>query len=75
VPVLRTCNKRLRVIAALERAGFRAHQGAKHVVMHHPDGRYTTIPNARELKLGTLKAILRQCGLSVEEFIRLYQGR
>ena len=61
-----------RVIKALERAGFQRAQGAKHLVMHHANGRHTTIPNSRVLKIGTLKAIIRQCGLTHQQFIELY---
>lgn len=74
MPVLRSCNKRLKVIKALERAGFERDEGSKHVVMHHSDGRFATMPNGREIKIGTLKAILRQCRLTDAEFIRLYRG-
>jgi len=63
------------VIKALERAGFEQDEGGKHVVMHHSDGRLTTIPNDREIRIGTLKAIVRQCGLTDQEFIRLYGGK
>jgi predicted RNA binding protein YcfA (HicA-like mRNA interferase family) len=73
VPSLGAYNKRARVIRALERAGFNRAQGAKHLVMHHADGRYTTIPNSRVIAVGTLRAIIRQCGLTTKEFIRLYQ--
>jgi predicted RNA binding protein YcfA (HicA-like mRNA interferase family) len=31
----------------------------------------TTVPNHKELDRGTLRAIIRQTGLSVEEFIAL----
>ena len=72
---LGSCNDRRKVIKALERASFERDSGGKHVVMHHPDGRFTTIPNDRRIKTGTLRAIIRQCGLTVEEFLRLYAGR
>ncbi len=35
----------------------------------HPGS--TTIPDQRELHRGTLRAIIRQAGLSVDEFIAL----
>lgn len=75
MPVLRTCNQRSKVIRAIERAGFERDEGGKHVVMHHSDGRFTTIPNSRRIRLGTLKAIVKQCGLTNERFIRLYTGK
>jgi len=72
---LGSCNNRTKVIKALERAGFERYAGGKHVIMHHPDGRFTTIPNARRIKIGTLRAVIRQCGLTTEEFLKLYAGR
>ncbi len=51
---LGSCNDRRKVIKALERAGFERDSGGKHVLMHHTDGRFTTIPNARRIKKGTL---------------------
>jgi hypothetical protein len=42
----------------------------KHAAMRKVDGRFTTIPNSRDICTGTLKAILRQFGLSNEQFIR-----
>lgn len=43
--------------------------------MAHPDGRYTTIPNHRQLKVNTLRAILKQCGLSEAKYLELYAGK
>jgi predicted RNA binding protein YcfA (HicA-like mRNA interferase family) len=35
----------------------------------HPDGRWTTVPvHSRELKVGLYRAILKQIGMSEEEF-------
>lgn len=72
---LANCNDRNKVIKALTRAGFASDAGGKHVILHHPDGRFTTIPNARRIKTGTLRAIIRQCGLTVEAFLKLYAGK
>jgi predicted RNA binding protein YcfA (HicA-like mRNA interferase family) len=65
---------RKKVIRALERAGFHREQCTKHVVMYHEDGRHTTIPNANEIRTGTLRAMIKQAGLTVDEFERLYRG-
>ena len=72
MPSLANANKQTQVIRALERAGFVRRSGGKHTIMAHPDGRYTVIPNHRQLKVGTLRAILKQCGLSEEEYLELY---
>ena len=39
-----------------------------HVRMIHEDGRKTTIPLHSELDRGTLKAILIQAGIDIDEF-------
>jgi len=60
------------VIKALERAGFRTiRQAGNHVQMHHPDRPgVVTIPNhpGVDVKKGTLRRILHQAGLSIDEF-------
>lgn len=43
--------------------------------MAHADGRYTVIPNHRQLKVNTLRAILKQCGFSEAEYLGLYAGK
>ncbi|HEX8491661.1 MAG TPA: type II toxin-antitoxin system HicA family toxin [Pyrinomonadaceae bacterium] len=60
-------------VKALERAGFIVYrQRGNHLtlVRADPPGQ-TTVPNHKELDRGTLRAIIRQAGLSVEEFIAL----
>ena len=54
---------------ALERLGFEfIRQKGSHIVMRR--GSYVCIvPNHRELKIGTLSGILKQAGVSIEEFI------
>jgi len=39
--------------------------------MRHPDGRVVIVPLHGELALGTLQSILRQAGLTREEFAGL----
>lgn len=62
-------------VQALSRAGFVfAHQDGSHVVLKHPLRRCrTTVPvhAGQDLRPGTLRGILRDAGLSVEEFIAL----
>jgi predicted RNA binding protein YcfA (HicA-like mRNA interferase family) len=69
---LANANVRARLIGALRRAGFEEHQGGKHTIMAHPDGRYTAIPRHRRLNPLTLKAILKQCQLTEQEYLRMY---
>jgi len=59
-------------VAALQRAGFIVHhQTGSHAVLKQPGTppRRVTVPmHARDLKPGTLRSILREAGLSIEEF-------
>jgi predicted RNA binding protein YcfA (HicA-like mRNA interferase family) len=60
-----------KVIAALERIGFRISRvSGSHYVMVKDDLR-TVVPYHKSVKLGTLKAILGQVGIDVDEFIEL----
>ena len=74
MPKLSNANKRARVIRALRRAGLHDHAGGKHTIMTDAGGNFvTTIPNARVLNVITLRAILKQCGLTAETYLRLYK--
>lgn len=71
---LANCNKRPKVIKALERAGFVIQPGGKHAGVFDAQGNFLSVlPNARQLNPHTLKAILKQVGLSEDEFIKLYR--
>lgn len=60
------------VIRAVERAGFVFdRQVGSHVSLRHPETRRSvTVPvhGARDLPVGTLRRIIRDAGLTVEEF-------
>lgn len=59
-----------KAIRALEKAGFRVARQGKHVVM--TDGtRILTIPRHNPINAFTMGGIVRDAGLSVEEFKRL----
>ena len=62
-------------IRALKRADFLVdHQTGSHVTLiHRETKRRAVVPEhgGRDLRTGTLRAILRDTGLSVEEFSRL----
>jgi predicted RNA binding protein YcfA (HicA-like mRNA interferase family) len=64
------------VLRALRRAGFveKRVSGSHHILAHRDDpARAVTVPvhGARDLKPGTLRAIIRQAGLTVDEFSAL----
>lgn len=59
-----------KAIRALEKAGFRVLRQGKHVVM--TDGtRILTIPRANPINAHTMGGIVRDAGLTVEEFRKL----
>jgi predicted RNA binding protein YcfA (HicA-like mRNA interferase family) len=72
LPVL-TANE---VILGLRKAGFVFDRQAKgsHEIWYNPvTKRRTTVPNhpGADIPKGTLKAILKEAGLSLEDFLRL----
>jgi predicted RNA binding protein YcfA (HicA-like mRNA interferase family) len=60
-------------IDALTRAGFVVRrQQSSHIVLRRDEPfAQVVVPDHRELDRGTLRAILRQAGLTVEEFVGL----
>jgi predicted RNA binding protein YcfA (HicA-like mRNA interferase family) len=58
------------VLRRLQRAGFEVRrQSGSHVVLRHADGRQTYVAmHSRDVPNGTFRAILKQAGLSEEEF-------
>jgi predicted RNA binding protein YcfA (HicA-like mRNA interferase family) len=67
-----------RIVRALERTGFKvASVRGSHHIMRHPDGRGTTVPvhPGRDVATGTLRGILSDVGMSIEELQRLIGAR
>ncbi len=61
----------LRAVKALEKAGFRiVRQGKKHIVMSN-DMRFLTIPRSNPINATTMGGIVRDAGLSVDQFQKL----
>jgi len=59
-------------IRAFQKLGYQAdHQTGSHIILRHPQMRRLTVPNHRELARGTLRAIIREAGLTKEEFFDL----
>jgi predicted RNA binding protein YcfA (HicA-like mRNA interferase family) len=60
-------------VRVLERIGFVVYrQRGSHITLVRIEPRaQTTVPNHKELDRGTLRAIIRQAGLSVDEFVAL----
>ena len=56
-------------VRALERLGFVvARQGGSHIVLRR-GASGCVVPNHRELKAGTVSGILKQAGVSADEFV------
>jgi predicted RNA binding protein YcfA (HicA-like mRNA interferase family) len=64
------------VIKALETLGFEVIREGNHISMSriNPDGSKTplTLPNHKEIKTSTLLLIIRQAGITREEFIEAF---
>ena len=63
------------LIRTLEHAGFSVHRvTGSHYILKHPEKptlRVTVPFHNRDLKRGTLQSIIKQSGLTNEEFLRL----
>lgn len=58
-------------VKAFEKIGYEVdHQTGSHVILRHsdPPHRRLSIPDHKEIAKGTLRALLRQAGLTAEEF-------
>jgi predicted RNA binding protein YcfA (HicA-like mRNA interferase family) len=64
----------IEVVKALAKIGYQVdHQTGSHVILREKEAphRRLTVPRHSELARGTLRAIIRQAGLTVEEFLEL----
>ncbi len=61
------------LVRALQRIGFYVlHQQGSHVILRRDDPRATiSVPQHRQLRAGTLRVILHQAGLTVEDLLDL----
>ena len=59
-------------IKAFAKIGYSVdHQTGSHIILRHSSGRRLTVPNHRELAKGTLRALIREAGLTKEQFVEL----
>ncbi len=64
-------------IQAFLRLGYEMdHQTGSHVILRHRQSphRRLTVPNHRDLAKGTLRALIREAGLTVDEFLALLRS-
>ena len=62
------------VVKALAKAGYRVdHQSGSHIILRHEEAphRRLSVPNHKEIAKGTLRAIINDAGLTVDEFVEL----
>jgi len=59
-------------VGAFRRLGYEVdHQTGSHIILRHPSQRRLTVPNHRELAKGTLRALIREAGLTKDQFTDL----
>lgn len=59
-------------VKAFQKLGFLFHhQRGSHIVLYHPNGRHLSVPDHKELDRGTLRALIRGAGLTVDNFVDL----
>lgn len=64
----------IKVVKALAKIGYETdHQTGSHMILRHKDEphRRLTVPNHNEIAKGTLLAIIKQSGLTRDEFMDL----
>jgi predicted RNA binding protein YcfA (HicA-like mRNA interferase family) len=62
------------VVRAFEKIDYElSHQTGSHMILRRvsPPHRHLSIPNHREVARGTLRGLIRDAGLTVDEFIEL----
>lgn len=66
------------LLKTLLKIGFyKHHQAGSHIQLKHVDGRRTTIPYHpnQEIRRGTLKGIINDLNMPVEEFIEILRNK
>ena len=59
-------------VKALKRLGFVVtRQSGSHMILEHPDGRWTVVPRHDPIKIGTMKSIVEDVGITAENFVKL----
>ncbi len=59
-------------VRAFKKVGYEFdHQTGSHIILRHSSQRRLSVPNHRELAKGTLRALIREAGLTKEQFCEL----
>ena len=60
------------VVKAPGKLGFTVkRQSGSHDILDHQDGRWTVVPRYGSIKIGTMKSIIEDAGITVEELLKL----
>ena len=59
-----------KAIKIFEKLGYiQDHQTGSHVILWHPEKSSLSIPNHKELAPGLLRSLIRQAGITIDEFL------
>jgi predicted RNA binding protein YcfA (HicA-like mRNA interferase family) len=59
-----------KAISIFEKLGYiKDHQTGGHVILWHPEKPTLSVPNHKELAPGLLRSLIRQAGITVDEFL------
>ena len=61
----------LEAVRAFQKAGFYVVRQSKHIVMCNAGGRFLTIPRNNPIKPFTMSGIVKDAGLTIDEFRKL----
>ena len=62
----------IRFVRAMERIGYQwDHTEGSHTILVHQERRRLSVPNPRELGRGLLRSLIRDAGLTREEFFQI----
>jgi len=62
----------VRFLREMEKIGYRwDHTEGSHMILVHPSRRRLSVPNHRELGRGLVRSLIRDAGLTREEFLEL----
>ncbi|WP_107668122.1 type II toxin-antitoxin system HicA family toxin [Cyanothece sp. BG0011] len=59
-----------KAIRMFEKLGYiQDHQTGSHIILWHPEKSTLSVPNHKELAPGLLRSLIRQAGITVDEFL------
>ncbi len=59
-------------VRAFRKLGYEVdHQTGSHIILRHSSMRRLTVPNHRELAKGTLRSLIREAGVTKDQFVKL----